>query len=90
MQLERMRKGFIIFDGDDTLWDVESLYQAARRAIKRFLSDEGIDPERWEGLQRAIDVDRFVTQRFSPDRFPGSCVDAYLRLAQASAISTAR
>ena len=77
-------RGLVIFDGDDTLWDVESLYEAARHAILALLRDRDFDPGDWERMQRRLDLQRFEVERFSPDRFPGSCVAAYVELSKHS------
>jgi FMN phosphatase YigB (HAD superfamily) len=79
---------FVVFDADDTLWDVEVLYETARISIRRELAQLGLDDSRWEELERAIDVRNFDRMGFSTDRFPTSCVDAYTQLAIATGVNS--
>jgi putative hydrolase of the HAD superfamily len=71
----------IIFDGDDTLWRTESLYDSARAKARELVSASGLDGEEWEEMERKVDVQRVGTQGFSKDRFPGSCLWAYHQIA---------
>ena len=71
----------VIFDGDDTLWVTEPLYDAARRAARDIVERAGLDGQTWEALQREIDVNNVQTMGLSADRFPTSCREAYERLA---------
>lgn len=80
----------VLFDGDDTLWLVEPLYDAARAEIGRIVTEAGLDATAWESLQRRIDVQSFTRLGFSPNRFPMSCVKAYERLARSSRVSIGR
>ncbi|HEV7405991.1 MAG TPA: HAD family hydrolase [Chthoniobacteraceae bacterium] len=70
----------IIFDGDDTLWCTECLYDAARSEAREVVTEAGIDGQEWEDLERKIDVARVHTHGFDQTRFPGSCVLAYQEL----------
>jgi putative hydrolase of the HAD superfamily len=80
-----MKRDAIVFDGDDTLWFVEPLYDDARSKAAAIVAGAGIDAGQWERLQRRIDV-RYVSQLgVSSKRFPASCVEAYRRLARRSA-----
>jgi putative hydrolase of the HAD superfamily len=67
----------IVFDGDDTLWRTEPLYDQARQDARKVISKAGIDGAEWEQLQRRIDVENVPIFGFSPERFPTSCVQAY-------------
>jgi putative hydrolase of the HAD superfamily len=67
----------IVFDGDDTLWHTEFLYDEARQAARGVVSAAGIDGGRWEELERAIDVQNVAILGYAPTRFPTSCVQAY-------------
>lgn len=75
------RDRILIFDGDDTLWETEVLYDRARTAAARVVAGVGVDPAEFEHLQREVDVQNFESMRLSPDRFPTSSVQAYERLA---------
>lgn len=71
----------IIFDGDDTLWRVEHLYDEARRGAAAIAAEVGIDPDHWSLLQKEIDLANVATHGLSRDRFPTSSVLAYERAA---------
>lgn len=70
-----------VFDGDDTLWYVEPLYDTARSAAAALVAEAGFDAMYWEREQRIIDVANVATYGVSPERFPTSCVEAYRRSA---------
>lgn len=75
-----------VVDGDDTLWFVEPLYDAARASARRLVAAAGLDGARWEQLEREIDVRN--VGRFGVDvaRFPTSCVEAYRVLAEGAGL----
>lgn len=62
----------VIFDGDDTLWDTEPLYEKARNEVEKVLQLRGDDPALWRQQQASIDLELFDAMGFSPDRFPTS------------------
>lgn len=70
----------VVFDGDDTLWSTESLYDNAREMARAVVTATGANGEEWEELQRRIDVENVATLGYSPERFPTSCVQAYEQL----------
>jgi putative hydrolase of the HAD superfamily len=72
----------IVFDGDDTLWRAEQLYDEARKRAAAIASEAGFDPEYWTRLQQEIDLANVATLGLSPLRFPLSSVLAYERLAK--------
>lgn len=71
----------MIFDGDDTLWITEPLYDTARTAAGRAVAAAGFDAVAWEQLQRTIDVENVAIYGLTSTRFPTSCVQAAERLA---------
>jgi putative hydrolase of the HAD superfamily len=71
----------VVWDGDDTLWETEPLYDLTRAQVRAFLESQGFDGQNWERRQRALDLQRVPTLGFSKSRFPGSCVLAYEELA---------
>lgn len=71
----------LVFDGDDTLWATEALYDRARSRSAEVVSAAGFDPEAFEQLQREIDVRNFTRYGLSRVRFPTSSGEAYLALA---------
>ena len=66
-----------VFDGDDTLWAVEPLYDQARSRAACIVAKAHLDPARWEERERALDVANVAVYGVSPERFPTSCVQAY-------------
>jgi putative hydrolase of the HAD superfamily len=71
------RPTVVIFDGDDTLWSTEHLYDNARSLARQEVTDAGLDGAEWEGLERRLDVENVGRLGFSVERFPTSCVQAY-------------
>jgi putative hydrolase of the HAD superfamily len=71
----------VVFDGDDTLWSTEPLYDSARAAARRIVERVGLDGARWEAVERVIDVANVTQHGMSPVRFPTSCVDALEHVA---------
>jgi putative hydrolase of the HAD superfamily len=71
------RRAVVVFDGDDTLWETEPLYDRARAAAASVVAAEGLDPVRFEGLQRSIDISNVSRLGFTAQRFPTSSVEAY-------------
>jgi putative hydrolase of the HAD superfamily len=90
--LERMtgpsgsRPAAIVFDGDDTLWSTESLYDRARDEARAEVTRSGLDGDAWEQLERKLDVENVRHLGFSTERFPTSCVQAYEAVARASSV----
>lgn len=74
-------RDLIVFDGDDTLWRVEHLYDDARERAAAIAADAGIDSDSWTQLQKNIDVANVATFGLSRFRFPHSSVLAYERAA---------
>jgi putative hydrolase of the HAD superfamily len=67
----------VVFDGDDTLWETEFLYDSARTAARKVVEQVGIDGAEWEAHQRQIDVANVQILGMSAVRFPTSCRQAY-------------
>jgi putative hydrolase of the HAD superfamily len=78
----RVNLPVVIFDGDDTLWETERLYDDARDAAKLIVVRSGLDGDAWEALQKRIDVDNVKLYGLSKVRFPLSCVEAYEEMAR--------
>src|SRR4051812_19023858 len=70
----------VIFDGDDTLWLTESLYDEARRRAREVVERAGIDGSEWERIQRERDISNVELFGHNAERFPTSCVEAFLLL----------
>ncbi len=76
-----MTDGVVIFDGDDTLWETEILYDEARDDAAALVATTGIDRESFVDLQRQIDVRNVARLGLTKERFPTSSVEAYRELA---------
>lgn len=74
----------VIFDGDDTLWSSEPLYDDARSQARFIVSKSGLDGAQWEERERIVDVQNVAKFSYSTERFPSSCVQAYEELCQSS------
>jgi putative hydrolase of the HAD superfamily len=70
----------VIFDGDDTLWSSERLYDDARSRARLIIEECGLDGAQWEERERLLDVQNVAKFRYSTERFPTSCVQAYEEL----------
>jgi putative hydrolase of the HAD superfamily len=72
----------VIFDGDDTLWSTEQLYDDARAKARHIVTESGFDGALWEKHERRIDVQNVAKFGYGPERFPTSCVQAYEQLCR--------
>lgn len=71
------RRRTIIFDGDDTLWQIQPLYDRAKSKFADFMVEQGFD--RCLALSKLdeIDVANIKKMGFVPERFPSSMVQTY-------------
>lgn len=74
---ERDDLPLLVFDGDDTLWMTEPLYDEARAEARAVVERDGRYGVRWEELERRLDVENVARFGLSAKRFPTSCVEAY-------------
>ena len=74
----------VVFDGDDTLWSTEKLYDDARSRAREVVAESGVDAERWEECERRMDVQNVDKLGYSMERFPASCVQAYEELCRST------
>src|ERR1700735_3709789 len=72
----------VVFDGDDTLWSTEQLYDDARSRARDVVAESGGDGAKWEEHERRIDVQNVEMHGYSMERFPSSCVHAYEELCR--------
>jgi len=72
----------VVFDGDDTLWITEPLYDSARDAARSVVEQVGLNGTLWEELQRSIDLRNVDQFGLIPTRFPTSCRQAYEELSK--------
>src|SRR6266545_7821823 len=70
----------IVFDGDDTLWRTEPLYDDARQQVRDLVEAAGFDGAEWEELERRLDVQNVLKLGHTLARFPTSCLEAYRQL----------
>ena len=78
----------MIFDGDDTLWVTEPLYDDARANAAKVVAAAGFDADAWDAQQRTIDVANVTRFGLSAVRFPTSCVEALDAIARAAGVAT--
>ena len=76
------RRTVVVFDGDDTLWTTEHLYDNARSLARQAVANAGLNGDEWERLERRLDVENVGVLGFSSERFPTSCVQAYDALCE--------
>lgn len=81
-----MDSRLVVFDGDDTLWWTEQLYDEARIGAARLVADCGFDATTWDRIERKLDVENVAKLGLARERFPTSCVEAYEQLAKASGV----
>lgn len=78
----RVSRTGIIFDGDDTLWETQPLYERSKERFLGVMELQGFDP--YEAKQRfdAIEINNARLLGFSKLRFPKSMSDTYRTLCQ--------
>jgi putative hydrolase of the HAD superfamily len=76
------RPHLIIFDGDDTLWNTQFLYDEAKSAIDGLLEEAGLSSRNWRRNYGQIDAMNLQELKFHRSRFPKSCAQAYVATAR--------
>lgn len=71
-----MKKKVIIFDGDDTLWKTQELYDEAKKKFKELMLSQGFDEDVLKMLDD-IDAERVKILKFSKSRFLESMLITY-------------
>lgn len=66
---------WVIFDADNTLWNIEHLYNEARSELCRYLSKKGNSLTAVENFQRERDSELYLTYGYSACRFARSFED---------------
>lgn len=64
----------IAFDGDDTLWDTQPLYEAAKDEFEHLCRELGLWGTGVRSQLDRVDAERVASLGFSRNRFPGSLV----------------
>jgi len=72
----------IIFDGDDTLWETQPLYDAAKEKFLFVLQQHGFTQSDIVALLDKIDTVQVSSMGFSRERFPSSMVRTYEHLCR--------
>lgn len=71
------KKGVIIFDGDDTLWRTQELYDSAKAQFVKFMRKQGIFKNNIIQLLDELDAKRVEIAKFSKTRFFESMLITY-------------
>lgn len=71
------KKGVIIFDGDDTLWRTQELYDSAKAHFEKFMRRQGFFKDNIIQLLDELDAKRVEIAKFSKTRFFESMLIAY-------------
>jgi putative hydrolase of the HAD superfamily len=69
----------VLFDGDNTLWLIERLYDEARERLCDTIENLGAVRAEVEAFQRSRDAELYTKYGYSQARFPQSFVDTLLR-----------
>lgn len=72
-----IKKGIIIFDGDDTLWKTQELYDSAKAQFEKLLKTHGFSQDSIIELLDNIDAERVEILGFSKIRFLESMLITY-------------
>ncbi len=70
---------WVIFDADNTLWDIEYLYDDARNELVEYISKQGHSSLEIEKYQRCRDKQLITTYGYSACRFARSFEDTVIR-----------
>jgi putative hydrolase of the HAD superfamily len=76
----RTRRGVVIFDADDTLWETQPLYEKAKQTFARKMAHLGFGRQEALTLLEDIDAKNASLFGFSRRRFPRSMVQTYRQL----------
>jgi len=71
---------WVVFDADNTLWDVEHLYDNAREELCDYLYKKGANKKEVDKYQRERDKKLYETYKYSACRFPRSFEDTVIEL----------
>jgi putative hydrolase of the HAD superfamily len=70
----------VIFDGDDTLWETQSIYNRSKKQFFSEMENLGFSRKRVEAEFEKIDIANVNILGFSKHRFPKSMADTYRAL----------
>jgi putative hydrolase of the HAD superfamily len=81
-QQEALSRRGVIFDGDDTLWETQSLYNTAKRSFFLEMEKAGFNPAEVERRFESIDHANVARLGFGRRRFPQSMCETYKRFCE--------
>ncbi|SRR6266540_116088 len=70
-------RGAIIFDGDDTLWETQAIYDRAKEHFYHLMGQQGFNECAVKEKFGQVDAENVKTMGFSMHRFPRSMQDVY-------------
>src|SRR5579885_2897909 len=77
----------IVFDGDDTLWVTQPLFDQAKAALAKIVRKKlGIEPSETLIKLDEIDIANIAKMGFSPKRFPTSLVETFVALCASKGV----
>ncbi len=79
-----LKQGALIFDGDDTLWPIQSFYDQAKAEFYDLMELQGFPRDLARSTYTECDRENIKTYGLSRRRFPQSMKDAYLALTSDS------
>src|SRR3989304_7837325 len=79
---EKVRADAVIFDGDDTLWQTQILYDQAKENFFTLMGDLGFNRYKAESALAEVDVKNVSIYGFSKQRFSISMKNVYELLSQ--------
>lgn len=85
-----MGTSWVIFDADNTLWDVERLYDKARNYMCAFLAEQGQNANEVEAFQQRRDAELHAIYGYSACRFARSFEDTTMHFLPWGSAATIR
>lgn len=81
------KQGVVLFDGDDTLWETQALYEKAKGKFFSLMETLGFDYESVKERFALVDSANVTKYSFSKFRFATSMVEVYDEFSQAHKVS---
>lgn len=78
----------IVFDGDDTLWVTQPLFDQAKAALAKIIRKKlGVEPVETLTRLDEIDIANIAKMGFSPKRFPTSLVETFAHFCTSNGLA---
>jgi len=77
--ITEMSDAWVIFDADNTSWNIEHFYDEAREELCSFIAEKGFGSKVPEKYQRERDVELMLTYGYSACRFARSFEDTVIK-----------